>query len=460
MSLWKSQDAALATGGKNTLEWSATGVSIDTRTIEPGDLFIALKADRDGHEFVKNAFENGAVAALVDHTPKDLDTSFPLLVVPDVMDAFRAMAHFARNRFRGKVIAVTGSVGKTSTKEMLNTILTKQGHTHSSFASYNNHWGVPLTLTRLPQDSDFAVIEIGMNHPGEIAPLSILTNPDIALITSVAPAHLAAFQSIEGIAQEKASVAKGLKGDGSIIINCDIPTLETVKFAINSYNLNPICYGSKDKTNRLLNIEEKGDCIKILSLIEGEQQRFKLNTKAIHFAHNALGALITTKILNCDIVKACESLKAWLPGVGRGSVKKINLGKIGFIELIDDGYNANPASIFSALNTLGRSKAKRRIAILGDMKELGAAEIDYHKEIASLDVISKLDCIHTVGPLMKFLHDILPEEKRGFHFKKSIDVVPLLNTILKGGDCLLIKASLSVGMKEISDAVSNLECPE
>ena len=460
MSLWKSQDAALATGGKNTLEWSATGVSIDTRTIEPGDLFIALKADRDGHEFIKNAFENGAVAALVDHTPKDLDTSFPLLVVPDVMDAFRAMAHFARNRFRGKVIAVTGSVGKTSTKEMLNTILTKQGHTHSSFASYNNHWGVPLTLTRLPQDSDFAVIEIGMNHPGEIAPLSILTNPDIALITSVAPAHLAAFQSIEGIAQEKASVAKGLKGDGSIIINCDIPTLETVKFAINSYNLNPICYGSKDKTNRLLNIEEKDDCIKILSLIEGEQQRFKLNTKAIHFAHNALGALITTKILNCDIVKACESLKAWLPGVGRGSVKKINLGKIGFIELIDDGYNANPASIFSALNTLGRSKAKRRIAILGDMKELGAAEIDYHKEIASLDVISKLDCIHTVGPLMKFLHDILPEETRGFHFKKSIDVVPLLNTILKGGDCLLIKASLSVGMKEISDAISNFEWPE
>ena len=197
-----------------------------------------------------------------------------------------------------------------------------------------------------------------------------------------------------------------------------------------------------------------------MSLIEGEEQRFKLNTKAIHFAHNALGALITAKTLNCDIVKACESLKAWLPGVGRGSIKKINLGKIGFIELIDDGYNANPASISSALNTLGKNKAKRRIAILGDMKELGASEIDYHKKIASLAVISKLDCIHTVGPLMEYLHDILPEEKRGFHFKKSIDVVPLLDTILKGGDCLLIKASLSVGMKEISDAISNFECPE
>ena len=460
MSLWESQDAALATGGKNTLSWSATGVSIDTRTIQPGDLFVALKSDRDGHEFVNSAFENGAVAALVDHVPEDLDTSFPLLVVPDVMGAFRAMARFARSRFRGKVIAVTGSVGKTSTKEMLNTILTEQGKTHSSFASYNNHWGVPLTLTRMRKDFDFAVIEIGMNHPGEIAPLSVLANPDVALITSVAPAHLAAFESIEGIAQEKASVAEGLKGDGAIIINDDIPTLETVKFEIISHNFNPICYGSKDKRNKILNIDEKDEGIKILSLIEGQEQRFKLNTKAIHFAHNALGALITAKTLNCDIVKACESLKSWLPGVGRGSFKKINLGKIGFIGLIDDGYNANPASISAALNTLGKNKAKRRIAILGDMKELGASEIDYHKSIASLAVISKLDYIHTVGPLMAYLHDILPKEKRGFHFKKSTDVVPLLDTILKAGDCLLIKASLSVGMKEISDAVSNLECPE
>ena len=185
MSLWNSQDAAVATGGKNTVPWSATGVSIDTRTIQAGDLFVALKADRDGHEFVNNAFENGAVAALVDHVPEGLDKSFPLLVVPDVMGAFRAMAGFARNRFKGKVIAVTGSVGKTSTKEMLNIILAEQGQTHSSFASYNNHWGVPLTLTRMGQDADFAVIEIGMNHPGEIAPLSVLANPDAALITSV-----------------------------------------------------------------------------------------------------------------------------------------------------------------------------------------------------------------------------------------------------------------------------------
>ena len=457
MSLWVSQDAAQATGGKNTLSWCATGVSIDTRTIQPGDLFVALKADRDGHEFLNNAFDNGAVAALVDHIPEDFDTSFPLLVVPDVMEALRAMARFARNRLRGKVIAVTGSVGKTSTKEMLNTILTEQGQTHSSFASYNNHWGVPLTLTRMRADTDFAVIEIGMNHPGEIAPLSVLANPDVALITSVAPAHLVAFESIEGIAQEKASVVEGLKNDGAIIINDDISTVETVKCKILSHNFNPICYGSNDKRNKILNIDEINNGIKIQSLIEGEEQCFILNTTANHFADNALGALIVAKTLNCDLVKACESINAWSPGVGRGLTKKINSSEVGLIELIDDGYNANPASISAALNTLSKKNAKRRIAILGDMKELGSSEIEYHKKIATYADLYKLDCIHTVGPLMKCLHDILPEEKRGFHFKKSIDVLPLLGSILKGGDCLLIKASLSVGMKVIADAISSLE---
>ena len=457
MSLWESEDAAQATGGKNTLSWSATGVSIDTRTIQPGDLFVALKADRDGHEFLNNAFDNGAVAALVDHIPEGFDTSFPLLVVPEVMEAFRAMARFARNRLRGKVIAITGSVGKTSTKEMLNTILKEQGQTHSSFASYNNHWGVPLTLTRMRADTDFAVIEIGMNHPGEIAPLSVLANPDVALITSVAPAHLVAFESIEGIAQEKASVVEGLKNDGAIIINDDISTVETVKCKILSHNFSPICYGSNDKRNKILNIDEINNGIKIQSLIEGEEQCFILNTTANHFADNALGALIVAKTLNCDLVKACESINAWSPGVGRGLTKKINSSEIGLIELIDDGYNANPASISAALNTLSKKNAKRRIAILGDMKELGSSEIEYHKKIANYANLYKLDCIHTVGPLMKCLHDILPEEKRGFHFKKSIDVVPLLGSILKGGDCLLIKASLSVGMKVIADAISSLE---
>ena len=459
MSLWESQDAAVATGGQNTDSWCATGVSIDTRTIQPGDLFIPLKSKRDGHEFVGKSFENGAVAALVDHIPEGLNDSLPLLLVPDVMKAFWAMARFARDRLKGKVIAVTGSVGKTSTKEMLHKMLADQGKTHSSFASYNNHWGVPLTLTRMSKDADFSVIEIGMNHPGEIAPLSVLANPDVALITSVAPAHLAAFESVEAIAKEKASVAKGLKDDGVLIINGDVSTVEMLKTKSISYNINPICYGSKDDRNKILNIDETNDGIQILSLIDGEKRRFKLKTKANHFADNALGALIVAQQLDCDVVKACKSLQEWMPGVGRGLVKKINLSRIGPIELIDDGYNANPVSLYAALNTLGKKKAKRRIAILGDMLELGPSEIGYHEKIAAMSIISKLDYIHTVGPLMEHLHENLPDEKRGLHFESSKDVVPLLGTILKGGDCLLIKASLSVGMKVIADAISNCEYP-
>ncbi len=460
MSLWDSKDAAKATGGQNTASWSAKGVSIDTRTIQPGDLFIPIKANRDGHEFVGKAFENGAVAALVDHIPEGLNESLPLLLVPNVMKAFWAMARFARSRLKGKVIAVTGSVGKTSTKEMLHKILADQGKTHSSFASYNNHWGVPLTLTRMSKDADFSVIEIGMNHPGEIAPLSVLAKPDVALITSVAPAHLAAFESVEAIAQEKASVAEGLKEDGVLIINGDISTVEMLKIKSNSYHFYPICYGSKDYSNRILSVDETNDGIQILSLVEGKERRFKLKTKASHFADNALGALIVATKLNCDVVKACKSLQAWMPGVGRGLVKKLNLSRVGPIELIDDGYNANPVSLYAALNTLGKNKAKRRIAILGDMLELGPSEIDYHKKIAAMSIISKIDYIHTVGPLMEHLHENLPDEKRGLHFERSEDIVPLLDKILKGGDCLLIKASLSVGIKVISDAISNLQCPE
>ena len=231
----------------------------------------------------------------------------------------------------------------------------------------------------MSKDVDFSVIEIGMNHPGEIAPLSLLANPDVALITSVAPAHLAAFESIEAIAKEKASVAKGLTDDGVLIMNGDVSTLEMLKTEISSYNISPVCYGSKDNRNKILNIVQANDGIKILSLIEGEERRFKLKTKANHFADNALGALIVATKLNCDVVKACKSLEAWMPGVGRGLVKKINLSRIGPIELIDDGYNANPVSLYAALNTLNKNKAKRRIAILGDMLELGPSEVEYHK---------------------------------------------------------------------------------
>ena len=188
--LWTSSDAALATGGRVTREWEANGVSIDTRTLAKGDLFVALKDVRDGHDFVAQALAKGAAAALVSRVPEGVATDAPLLIVPDVLKALETLGAAARTRTRARVVGVTGSVGKTSTKEMLRAILAGQGRTHAAEASYNNHWGVPLTLARMPVDTDFAVIEIGMNHPGEIAPLARLAKLDVAMITIVAPAHL------------------------------------------------------------------------------------------------------------------------------------------------------------------------------------------------------------------------------------------------------------------------------
>ena len=224
MSLWTSDEAAAATGGRATRDWSASGVSIDTRTIEPGDLFVALQAARDGHDFVAQALEKEAAAALVSRIPDGVPEDAPLLVVEDVLAGLEAMAVAARARTQARVVAITGSAGKTSTKEMLRAILSDQGRTHASAASYNNHWGVPLTLARMPAETEFAVIEIGMNHPGEIAPLARLARPHVGLITTVAAAHLEAFEDISGIAVEKASILEGLEPGGSAVVNADVET--------------------------------------------------------------------------------------------------------------------------------------------------------------------------------------------------------------------------------------------
>ena len=222
--LWTAAQAAAATGGRTTSDWVANGVSIDTRTIEVGDLFVALQAERDGHDFVAQALEKGASAALVSHIPDGLDDSVPLLIVDDVLNALEALGVAARARTDARVVAVTGSVGKTSTKEMLRAMLSDQGRTHASVASYNNHWGVPLTLARMPVDTEYAVIEIGMNHPGEIGPLSKLARPHVAMITNVAAVHFEAFENVEGIAVEKASIIDGLEYAGTAILNNDVDT--------------------------------------------------------------------------------------------------------------------------------------------------------------------------------------------------------------------------------------------
>ena len=253
---WTSDDAARATGGRATRDWAATGVSIDTRSLQPGELFVALKDVRDGHDFVAQALEKGAAAALVSRIPEGVAADAPLVIVPDVLKALEALGAFARARTKARVVGITGSVGKTSTKEMLRAILAGQGRTHAAEASYNNHWGVPLTLARMPADADFAVIEIGMNHPGEIAPLARLARLDVAMVTTVAPAHLEAFDSVEGIAHEKASIFDGLVPGGIAVFNADIewtPLLAAKAAAVGAV---PVSFGaSKGADFRLLSTQ-------------------------------------------------------------------------------------------------------------------------------------------------------------------------------------------------------------
>ena len=243
MTLWTAQDAAAATGGTVASDWPANGVSIDTRTLVPGDLFVALRDVRDGHDFVAQAVEKGAAAALVSRVPEGVATD-KLLIVDDVLAGLIDLGQAARARTKAQVIGVTGSVGKTSTKEMLRAVLQRQGKTHAAEASYNNHWGVPLTLARMPADTEFAVIEIGMNHPGEIAPLARMAQLNAAMITTVAAAHLEAFESLDGIAHEKAAIFEGLDQRGKALIPSDLAVSGILQDTAQKLGHSPVTFGS------------------------------------------------------------------------------------------------------------------------------------------------------------------------------------------------------------------------
>nr|HMS95386.1 UDP-N-acetylmuramoyl-tripeptide--D-alanyl-D-alanine ligase [Tabrizicola sp.] len=355
MTLWTSADAQQATGGRLTRDWLATGVSIDTRTLQPGELFVALRDVRDGHDFVAQALEKGAAAALVARVPEGVAGDAPLLVVPDVLKALEGLGAFARARTRARVVGVTGSVGKTSTKEMLRSILSGQGKTHAAEASYNNHWGVPLTLARMPEDADYAVIEIGMNHPGEIAPLARLAELDVAMVTTVAPAHLEAFDSIEGIAQEKASIFQGLKPGGVAIFNTDVATAPILRDKAQAVAATLVGFGTGDGADwRLVEARIKDETTVCRASRRGEAILFKVSSPGRHFALNALGALAVAEALGADPMIAAHDLGRWVPPAGRGQRERIILDIVEetFFDLIDDAFNANPASMAAALDVL------------------------------------------------------------------------------------------------------------
>jgi len=465
-ALWTSQDAAQATGGRATQDWSAFGVSIDTRSLDKGDLFVALTDVRDGHDFVAQALERGAAAALVSHIPEGLSETAPLLIVDDVLKALEDLGRAARARMSGKVIAVTGSVGKTSTKEMLRTALAPQGKTHAAERSFNNHWGVPLTLARMPQDTDFAVLELGMNHPGEIGPLSRLSRPHVAMITMVAEVHMAAFKSVRGIAKAKAEIFEGLEPGGAAILNRDIPTYAILTRAAKKAGAVQTRYGLSGRPEfaiRRTHATSEGTVVTYWK--DFKKYHLKLSAPGAHLAQNALGVLAAVEAAGADTARASIALASWSPPDGRGSRLIIDLGRPdvdGAFTLIDESYNANPASMQAALEALvlskpvdgiGRVSKGRRIAIIGDMLELGPDEADKHEALCRLPAIAQIDEIHTVGPLMQGFADGLPDRRRGRHFKDAESLKGEVGHLLDAGDVVMVKASLGTGLGKVVDAI-------
>ncbi len=468
MTLWTSADAIAATGGRCAVDWTATGVSIDTRTLEPGDLFVALKDIRDGHDFVAQALEKGAAAALVSYKPKDIPVDAPLLIVDDVLQGLADLGAAARARSNAKIAAITGSVGKTSTKEMLRAVLSRQGKCHAAEASYNNHWGVPLTLARMPADTDYAIVEIGMSNPGEIAPLSKLARPHVAMVTTVAAAHLASFDNLSGIAVEKATIMDGLEPGGIAVLNANIETTGILRDHATETEATQVLFGTTADDWQVKDVRLTGDVTVINATGKGHDYLFKLSVPGRHFAMNAVGVLAVADALGADPVQAALDIAGWVPPAGRGTREVIVIDGANedeTLDLIDDAFNANPTSLAASLEVIAASKPHdnvgrtikgRRVAILGDMLELGTDEVQMHRDMAHNTHLQSLDLIHCAGPLMHHLWLALPEEKRGQWAEHATDLAARVTRLVDAGDVVLVKGSKGSKVSLVVDAIRKL----
>jgi len=456
MPLWTARDAAVATGGASASDWVATGVSIDTRSLSAGDLFVALRGpNHDGHDFVAAALARGAAAAVVDRAISDLPMTAPLLRVADTLAGLAALGAAARERSNARVIAVTGSVGKTGTKEALRLALAACGPTFASPGGLNNHWGAPLSLARMPPDTAYGIFELGMNHPGEIAVLTKLVRPHVAVITTVEPAHLGFFPSLEAIADAKAEIFLGLEPGGVAVLNRDNPHFDRLAAAaMRAGAAEVIGFGThRQATVRLLDCVLGPRSSTIEAALPGTVLRFALPVPGRHWAMNSLAVLGAAAAAGADPRRAAEALVELeaLPGRGRRSELS---WRGGTLTLIDESYNASPAAVDAALAVLGGTAPAdggRRVAVLGDMLELGAASERLHRELAEPLAAAKVDRVFLVGEAVGVLYDTLPKAMRGGLWSTADAVMPGLLSFLRPGDVVTVKGSRGVGLGRIVD---------
>ncbi|MCP5363898.1 MAG: UDP-N-acetylmuramoylalanyl-D-glutamyl-2,6-diaminopimelate--D-alanyl-D-alanine ligase [Hyphomicrobiales bacterium] len=461
--LWVSNDVRAATGGSSRVAWTATGVSIDSRSIAPGDLFVAIRGPSfDGHDFVAAALANGAAVAVVARVPEGISQDAPLLVVDDTMAALQALGRGARSRTAARVIGVTGSVGKTSVKEALRIVLTAQGETFATTGNLNNHWGLPLSLARLPRESAYAILEMGMNHPGELGPLSRLACPHVAVITTVAAVHRGNFESLEAIADAKAEILTGLAENGVAVLNRDNAFYARLAVAARQASVDRVISFGHDAAAdvRLISSDLDAAGASVRAELAGTVVQYRVNCPGAHWVENSLCVLAACLAAGADVSRAAQAMDTVSPLRGRGEITPIRLADGGEFLLIDESYNASPASMCAAFEVLARTAYgtnRRRVAVLGEMLELGEDSESLHLGLAGPLQEHGADLVMTTGSHMSKLLNVLPTEMQGGHGRDSEALAPILVDAVRAGDVVMVKGSAGSRMGIVIDALKALD---
>ena len=445
MTLWTSEQIAEATGGKATAEFSVTGLSIDTRSLKSGDLFVALKDARDGHDFIPAAIEAGAAGVLCEKAGDDVSA----VIVGESSKALEALGAYAGKTREALRIGVTGSVGKTSVKDALAVMLSAFGKAHKSIKSFNNHYGVPITLATIPEEADFAVLEMGMNHAGEMSALSKLAKPQIALINNVVGAHLAHFENVEAIADAKAEIIDGMEAGGTIILNGDNEHTPKIRAKAEAAKLNVLTFGHSDSDDVAIvstNSHASGGNVRLR--IARQQIDVTLMVPGEHWFMNAAACMAVAHAAELPLRKAAMALRKTTAAPGRGDIHALTIdGKS--VTLIDESYNANPTSMRAAFSAAAL-RPGRKLALLGDMYELGANELELHRGLAEPLITAGFERIFMAGECMRLLMGALPQPMRAGWSSKPQNLLTKLKGELLDGDIVLIKGSNASGVGKVA----------
>lgn len=459
--LWTSAEIAAAVYGTAHADFAATGVSIDSRKVGKDDLFIALQGPSfDGHDYIKGALAAGAAGAIAHRWPDGVPADAPIVLVGDTLQALHALGAAARNRSAAKFIAVTGSVGKTSTKEALKTVLSTQARTFASEGNLNNHWGAPLSLARMPRSTEIGIFELGMNHADEIRPLAKMVRPHVAIITTVDAVHIEFFNSVAEIADAKAEILEGLEPGGTAILPRDNEHFARMAARAKALGVaNIISFGADAASDvRLLACETLVDGNRASADVFGQQVDFATGLTGRHQAINALAVLAAVQAIGADTMRAAKDLSGAKPLKGRGYREEIQLAD-GTFTLMDESYNASPAAMRAAFTVLAGipvAKGGRRIVVLGDMRELGSEGPGLHRGLKDDLVSAGIDRAFLVGPLMGELFAQLPSAMQARHTVDSVSMVAPLTADIKTGDVVLVKGSLGTRMAPIVEGLRDM----